>query len=558
MNLPPSPAVPASAPWRGDLLAVALTVGWLVAVRTALDCPWGFAPVPAPGGLAMGIPFAVDDTWSYLSWINQYREGSVGAGLLYTTEPHSALLWIFPLWLIGRLAALTGLPALGVYSVAGVAAAAAAVLAFRRAARALGLEASACDWATVALVLGSGGSWVWHLAHRLGLAPLMNGAEFRYMDLFPSSAFVVFPYHALSYALLAALWWSVAASEVRLTAQKDSRGPLAATALVAVLLSVSRPYEPVAFAGAYGLKTLWTWWRRASEPEAWRASRLVSIVLGAALLPGIAWNVYVALQPVWSTFAHRSLAQGFDRIGWCTAFGGLWILGIAGLKPALGGRHLRGALPITATVLGAAVLLGFNQTQAKLASGLTLGLALLAGWGAAMLIRSAKARWHPLLVGTLGGPVLGCLLGGPSLAMVLLAIRLTPQATIEPELLALAQQIPLQTSGHRTVVLADSRIGAMLPGLRGLRVYAGHFSLTNDFEAKVARLQRAGFDAAALPAAPADIRSALAQLLPRIAADAALLDVRCTTAIEALRQQGWQIAAANARWVWLRPPRPPP
>jgi hypothetical protein len=456
------------------------------------------------------------------------------------------------------MAALTGLATIGVYSALAPAAAAAAVIIFRRAARAIGLEASACGWATVAFVLGSGGSWVWHLAHRFGLAPPMNGGEFGYLDFFPSTAFMVYPYHALSYALLAALWWAVAASEGRLTEPRQARGPLVCTALLAVLLSVSRPYEPVAFAGAYALKTLWAWWNRQREPAAWRASWIVLIVLGFSLAPGLGWNAYVALQPVWSTFAHRSLALGLDRMGWLTAFGGLWILGLAGLRRAFGIPHLRGLLPVTATLLGAMVLLGFNHAQAKLASGLVVGVALLAGWGAANLVQQARARWRSPAVVALGVPVLGCLLGGPSLYLSLLAIRLSPQAVIEPELYALAQKIPVQSGGHRTLVLTDTHVGAVLPGLEGHRVYAGHFSLTNDFEAKESRLQQAGIDPTALPLDAGQIRSSLTRLLPEIPADAALIDIRCTTALTLLSQLGWRVMAANDRWVWLSPGHPAP
>jgi hypothetical protein len=554
MNLPPVFQRSKPSGLRGDLIAAGLTALWLVLLRSAFNCSWGFSATAATDGLRLGIPFNASDTWSYLSWVAQYREGHVGAGILYTTEPHPALLWIFPLWLIGRIAAMTGLPTLGVYSVMGVVGAVIAVVVFRRAARTIGLDASACGWATLAFVLGSGGSWVWHLLHRCGVAPPMNGGEFGYLDFFPSTAFMVYPYHAISYALLAALWWAVAASEAWLVGQRDARVPLALTGLLAMLLSVSRPYEPVAFAGAYALKTLWAWRVHGREPTAWRADRIVLIVLGVSLAPGVAWNSYLALQPVWSNFAQRALALGLARISWLAAFGGLWALGIAGLRSAGDIPHLRGLLPVTATASGAMILLGFNHAPAKLASGLVVGVALLAGWGAANLVRWACARWRPAIVIVVGVPALGGLLGGPSMYLSLLAIRLSPQAVVDPELYALAQRIPALTDGHRTTVLTDARVGNILPGLRGLRVYAGHSDLTNDFEAKEARLKQAGLDAQALPADPEGIRSSLTQLLSAIAVDDALLDVRCATALGALRQLGWQVASANPRWVWLRPP----
>jgi hypothetical protein len=246
---------------------------------------------------------------------------------------------------------------------------------------------------------------------------------------------------------------------------------------------------------------------------------------------------------------------GLARISWLAAFGGLWALGIAGLQSARAIPHFRGLLPVTATALGALILLGFNHAPAKLASGLVIGVALLAGWGAASLVRWARARWRPATVLAVGVPALSGLLGGPSLCLSLLAIRLAPKASVDPNLYDLAQQIPAQTAGHRTLVLSDTQVGALLPGLWGFRVYSGHFSLTNDFEAKQARLQQAGLDATALPGNASSIRSSLARLLPEIVPDDALLDVRCATALCVLRQRGWLVAASNSHWVWLRPPQ---
>jgi hypothetical protein len=153
--------------------------------------------------------------------------------------------------------------------------------------------------------------------------------------------------------------------------------------------------------------------------------------------------------------------------------------------------------------------------------------------------------------------LLATLLGVPSLAMGLLAIRLTPQAVVEPELYAVAEEIPVHTAGHRSLVLTDCDTGSVLPGLRGLRVFAGHFSLTKDFESKQRQLQRAGFDVTDLPTNANQIRAELDTLLSAVTPDYALVDVRSLAAASELKARGWTTARTNARWLCLRAPSSP-
>lgn len=548
------PRLPAA--WRGDLFAIGLTLLWLVIVRAALACPWGFASVNAPEGLLQAIPFNPDDTWSYLSWIAQYRDGQFGAGLLYTTEPHPAWLWVFPLWLIGLSANVLNIPTLGAYWLVGLLGAGATVVLFRCAARALGLEPSACNWATVILVLGSGASWLWHGAHRIGLAPPMAGGEFLYLDLFPSTAFLVYPYHTVSLALLAGLWWAVAVSERRLSSRESARFALGCIFLLALLLSFSRPYEPLAFAAAYALKTSWLWWKRIESPADFRAGLIVMTVLGVSLLPGVAWNAYVSIQPIWSTFAQRSLALGLDRISWLTAFGGLWLLALLGVMSR---RHMAlkpQLLPLTATLLAMVVLIGIPHAQAKLASGLIFGAVLLGGRGAVAIVRWSRLLRRPSLAFGCAALSLAGLLGTPSMAMGLLAIRLSPATLIDPALNRIVGSIPAFTLGHRTVVLTDASTGGILPGWRGLRVYAGHFSLTHDFESKRAELAAAGFDPESPSTAPEKTAPLLTSIIEKAAPDYALVKSDYETVEATLRQLGWRRVSRNTGWELLRAPEP--
>ena len=429
------------------------------------------------------------------------------------------------------------------------------------------------------------------------MAPPANGAEFFYTDLFPATAFLLHPYHAQSLALLTGLWWAVAAAERRLHRFEDqdrqresgrdahahcapsatrvapiqprtgwkragralatlapAGGPLSAVALLGALLTFSRPYEPLVFALAYGLKTVCAFLVRHRKPAAWRPTCTVLLVLTFALLPGLLWNAFVSLQPVWSSFAHRSLVQDFPRLGWATAFAGLWILGVFGFAPCWRLPHVAGVLPITAATLCPLLLLTTAHAPAKLASGLALGLAMLAGAGAAATIRALHKRlggWGTVGAGSL---LLAGLFGTPSLAMNLLQVQLNQQATLEPAFTRLAQRLPPETGDRPTVVLTDVSSGEILPGLIGVRVYAGHFSLTVNYDAKRAELRRAGLDPENQPTRDGSTRRKLQTVLDRVAPDYALLDARCVHALEELSSQRWEIVAIEDGWHLLRAP----
>ena len=363
-----APASTRSSRLAGDLAAVALTVAWLFALRAAFECPWGFAPVAGPDGLRFGIPFNANDTWFYLSWVEQYRTGSFGAEILYSPVPHAQLLWSAPLWLIGRVAALTGLSALGVYNVAGVLGAAGTVFCFRRAACSAGFSIGACDWGTVVLVLGSGASWVWHLTGRLGWTPPADGAEFRYLDFFPSTAFAVFPYHAL--AMRCSRRFGGVSRRPRRAWLRDAmrRAPLAGVAALAAALTMSRPYEPIAFAAAYAVKAAWTWRDRRSSPVAWSVVRRTGAVLAAGLAPGLRGTPMcpcsglVELRPSGARARIRPHRMAL-RVR------PLWLLCVFGLGAARRLPHARGLLAVTASAWGAVLLVGFGHAGVKLASG---------------------------------------------------------------------------------------------------------------------------------------------------------------------------------------------
>jgi hypothetical protein len=475
--------------------------------------------------------------------------------LLYTTEPHAPLLWLFPLWLIGKIAAWTGLSVIGTYNAAGLLGAMTAVFFFLRAAAALRLEPSARHWAVVAFVLGSGGSWLWHLAHKLGWASAANGGDLFFLDLFPSTTLIAYAYHTLGLALLAALWWTSTELETRRLAGESAHVWLLATAGIALLLGFSRPYEPVAFLGAWFLKTVWHGLRQRHAPTVGRNSAAIGVLLFAALAPGIGWTLWTSTQPVWSAFAHEGLKLGLDRIAWFWTLGGWAVLVALGIGPALRADPRLVVLPLAASVLFLLILFSPGAAHTKLASGLIFGPLLLSGWGAARIV-TATARLPGIIrIGT-AGLGLSALLGLASLFMNLQAMKLNGPCMVDSGLLALARQLPFVQGQPPPVVLSDAETGGLLPGLAGARVWVGHWSLSGHYAAKVARLQSAGLDPTRRAINPDEANNALDLILADTRFDYALIDRRCAQAINVLGTYGWHSLAVSARWNLLQAPFP--
>lgn len=554
---PPSKASsPARQPWISDVWAIALTMIWLVSIRTLLGVPWGWETLPGEGDLLPGIAFNAGDTWFYLSLVVQYAEGYNGAELIYTTEAHPGLLWIFPLWLMGITTALTGCPPLFVYNVSGVVGAMAAVFAFRRVTRLIVSSASACDWATAIMIIGSGGSWVWHLVHGWSGLPALTGGEFAFLDFLPATTFLAYPYHAISGALLASLWWSVTVFEQRSLAGQSVKLQIGLIAGCAMILTFSRPYEPLAFSAAYGIKMALAWSRRRTDPAVWTSCRNTTAILAFGLAPGVAWTAFVSTQPIWSGFAQRALALGLPRSEWLTGFGFLWLAAAVAAPRLYRLPHLRGLLPLCATLLSAGFLLGFGNSGVKLSSGLPLGVTIAAGVGLALVIETINrhvTQQTGRVVFGLAAAVL--VLGTPSLHLNLLAIRLSATKPVEAELSALMQWIPPQTGDRRTTVLTDTNTGLILPGWLGLRVFAGHWGLTHNFKTKEAQIRAAGLDPERQSPTTGNLRENLTQLLQEADVDYVIIDTRCEQALTILPSLHWDVWKANTRWVALRPTR---
>jgi len=284
------------------------------------------------------------------------------------------------------------------------------------------------------------------------------------------------------------------------------------------------------------------------------ASLLFSVRLVAQLWLRDCLDGLCCPAAVLGTFAHQALALGQSRAGWLAAFGacGSW-RPLESARPCAC-RHRKVCFLSSRSRYPLWVLAGLASIQIKLASGLFVGVALVGGLARETIVCWLRQRLSSVWVVVVGAAVLAVALGTGSLAMNLLAIRLKGPALLDPELISTARAIPIISRHRPPVVLTDSRVGNILPGLIGARVWAGHWAITDRFAAKQLETRRAGLD----PEFPPDNSASLGHPLLRIVTDTrfdyALLDQRCARAIEMLKSHGWTPFYRTEHWMLLRAP----
>jgi hypothetical protein len=218
-------------------------------------------------------------------------------------------------------------------------------------------------------------------------------------------------------------------------------------------------------------------------------------VFFAAEALGLAYNFWVASQPVWADFAQASLSLRRDRVYWLIGYGLL-------LGPALAGawRLLREDATHRLAWAGWAslglfvLLLAINTERTRIVNGAQLPVALAAGLGAAWwLARLRRSEGRRRLALAAATAAYGLLLVSTDVAAVAGGFG---SRTVDGSLYLAAKhaQDASAEAGAPAVVLCDYETGALLPGLLGIRVFAGHWALTPDFAKRRDRLAEAGLD----------------------------------------------------------------
>ena len=536
------------------LLLVASVAAALIGVRFYVNCGWGDRLwQPREALSTYGFEQNGEDNLSYMSWIQQTRLGHFWLSDLYTTEPHQPLVSNITFYAIGRASAVLGLEPRFVFNVCGFVGALLAVAFIFSYAVQIGFSPGVAFWATFVVAFGSGASWLSYVLDRVSGAHFGFGADITYLDLIPSTVFHMYPDHAIALALLSFLMLAVLKLEDRLLAQAKCRWQMALVFAGALILSMSRPYEPAAFFAVYSLYAVLPIVLR-KEPAAFRARLTVWSILAVPIVMFIAYNLWAASQPVWSNLAAHSLhlpKNGVRRSYWILGFGFVWILAAIGVVETFRRKLARFEFAAVWSIFVFMVLIVVNSGRSKLATGGFVSLALMAGLVLDRVWRQsfpASGRWPRMVLRI---ALVGVLTGIFSLVLVHRNNRLMPP-TIDPEIVSASERIRQDARAEIPTVLTDQEAGDLLPGLSGMRVYVGHWILSPDYERKVKEIEAAGLKPCvesplSLPEAAANFD----RLLNRVNPDYIMLRTSPATAEDLKSRLNMVMIYQGSRWVVL-------
>ncbi len=444
-----------------------------------------FGGNPTGPETGVGVAFNLPDMVSYASWAYQAKLGLVTFSDLFTTEPHADVffnLYFLVIGLVSRITGIEPLPLMEASSFALGPMAAFTVLAITRwlrfnpASQALGI---------VFALFGSGLSGL--LILLFGVRP---GADATYHDLFPLSELVFYPFHASVLVLLAL----TVLAAVRFFSPEEERPTTKhATLLGMVLLAVGlvRPYEAVTLTVVFNLTALVYLLSKPRWP--WRRALLAFCVVDLLAVPPIAYAAFLSTLPVWGGFANQSMGFGEEGIDYfLRGFGLLWALAGLGVVFALKDKN-RGLCFVGIWAVVAALMLCVSPSYGtKLVGGSVLADGLLAAYGLGRLLRECAtlARRRAtirLIAGTIAVMALTPI-------VVFADIAKAGAPLIENDLLAAGKRIRELEGRRIPIVLTDLSAGAVLPGLFGERVYAGHWTLTPGLRQKARALRSSGID----------------------------------------------------------------
>ena len=199
---------------------------------------------PPPGRAFLGFFFFVDDSYHYLSYVQQAADGAFLFRNKLLLEDHPPSLINLEWWLLGRMSVALGGHPLVAYRILGLVAAFFLLWAADRWLRRCGLPDSHRLPALLLVALGGGfGGLLWQYAGR----PAFRCLDFA-TGLFPSLELLSNPHFVVGTALLL---WTLWAFLTARTAKDDLLGILLGT-----ILGLVRPYDLILVGAIHGVSVL--------------------------------------------------------------------------------------------------------------------------------------------------------------------------------------------------------------------------------------------------------------------------------------------------------------
>ena len=442
MAEPPEPAPPRARPAAG--WGPAILAGLLLAALSTAPYLRAFLS-PPPGRAFVGFFWFVDDSYNYLSFVQQAEAGAALFHNKLVLEDHPAALFNLEWWTVGLLSRLLGGHPLVAYRLFSTAALLALVLGIDRWLREGGLPRSHRLPALLLVMTGAGLG---------GIRFLLGTPIARCLDLtsglFPAVEALANPHFVAGTALL--LW--------ALLAHAGGTGPrsFVAAAALGTALGLTRPYDLAVMVGIRtGVVALTEpahrWWRHAAAM--------------AALLPVVAYNYWVFYrQPAFAFYTEAEYVFP-TRADFAWALGPAAALALAalGFRSAAASRDAQaGAARLHFAVWCAIGIAVFALRPVH------FSLQFLVGAGLPLLALAALGLGR-LSVGYTVAAALA--LSSTAMAALWLMLQPTLGSYVPAERLALAWELRRDCrAGDRLVAPAD--IGLWAGGFTACRAFTSH------------------------------------------------------------------------------------
>jgi len=480
--------------WFPYVIALGL-VALLVGVRVWTGAGFGFQGQFGSAGeptVASGFLSNPEDNFSYAAWAEQARNGRVLFDDLFTTQPHPRVFVNFYFFLVGNVSRVLNVPVTAVLILFGISGAALTVILAFRVALLLGFPESAARWGTVFAAFSSGFSGLTILINKIaGTSLPAVAADLEHQDALLISTFFAYPYHAAAVAMMAVLIAALLSQEGT-DEQGRGFGTILVLPLLALMLSWTRPYEITMLTASFGIYVLLL---MGSRNAAWTNSLKLLVIIGCAALPALAYYHSLERLQVWSYFALLSWDHPRERWWWLIGYGAALPFALVGsvlcFRNAQWSRGRWFALWVGLLVVFLVVV---PIRQTKICNGGYFPMTILAGLGFSWLLeRVSRVPGVWLRALSRVGAACCCVL-----FFITLPFLVTGYSAhrFSSDLKYAVHDIKKLsgTSLQPPTVLCDTETGKILPGIGGVRVFAGHWALTPEFELKQEQLIAAGVE----------------------------------------------------------------
>lgn len=443
--------------------------------------PYAYGYLTTPPDLQfMGIhTLNSGDTYTYLAWMQQAREGNLLFINLYTSEPHERVffhpLFLMMGWLAEALR-LTNIAAFHLSRVFLVFVFCLVVYAF------IAKYLPSAFWRRTCFLLISTSSGLgWLLGSVVPSAvDLWQPEAITFMSLYESPLFTA----SLLLMLVVFYAW--------LQSLENTPRCAIGAGLAMLILSVIHQYDVCTVGATLAVCSALLWWLRGIS--AYRLLGRVAVILGLSS-PGIVYSLWaVSTNPVFRAWSQARIDASPGPLGYVVGFGVVFFLALIGIAKVISHSTVRGLL-LTSWVLTTAVLVYTPISfQRRLIQGVhipltilaTVGLSRLVAWliRRAPLSRGSPWQFRRVIVEVV--IVLSCLSNVVLLKRDILAFRSkTWPYYVNKSTMEGIDWLAKHTDSSQ-IVLAPPEIGYWIPGIAGNQVYVGHNPSTINLQRKLA------------------------------------------------------------------------